>query len=278
MTSSIDTVLEQQYNNRAAVKDHVKYLNGWIKCSESYRSRVDAQLDVDYGLDPRQHLDIFPANKSNAAVHVFIHGGYWQALNKDSFSFMAEAFNCSGECAVILNYDLCPAVSIEKIITQIQQAMSWVVSNIHQYGGDPDCIQVTGHSAGGHLLAELLVTDWSKFGLKNQPFKQLNALSGLFDLQPLVHTTVNQALSMTEEVAYQNSPLFKTLWNPLREIRLNLFVGELESREYKNQSIELNETWSDELTVHLQEIPACHHFSILDDFLSDYYQPLTTFK
>ena len=269
MTELIDDQLEQQYNNRAAVTDFADYLNSWLSRSELFRATAKGCLDIPYGKSKRQLLDIFPLQTTGKSpVHVFIHGGYWQALDKDSFSFMAEAFNQQAECAVIINYDLCPTVSLADIIHQLKQAMLWIVDNIADYGGDSKQIQITGHSAGAHLLATLLTTNWSESGLDNYPFQHLNALSGLYDLQPLLQTSVNKLLSLDQATAKQGSPLFSQLWKPSKSISLNLMVGKLESLEYKKQSQRLINSWQDQLELSYFQLPATHHFSILDKFLS----------
>ena len=275
----IDPHLERQYNNRAAVPDHPDYLESWAERSLLYRQQVDACLNQSYGDSKRQVMDIFPSNLASSPVHVFIHGGYWQALSKDSFSFMAQAFNEQGECAVILNYDLCPQVTLAEIIQQIRQAMAWILLNIKRYGGDPERLQVTGHSAGAHLLAELLTTDWSTMGLPTQtieslPLLRLNGLSGIYDLRPLIHTSVNHALGLDQERADLASPIRGKLWEPLPSMQLNLVVGELESDEYKLQSQHLQKAWQQQVTISYQETPDAHHFSILDHFLERYYQAL----
>ena len=269
MTELIDDYLEQQYNNRAAVADFTDYLNSWLSRSEMFRATAEGCLNIPYGKSKRQLLDIFPLETSRKSpVHVFIHGGYWQALNKDSFSFMADAFNQQAECAVIINYDLCPAVSLAEIIQQLKQAMLWIYANIADYGGDPQRIQITGHSAGAHLLATLLTTNWSESGLDNYPFQRLNALSGLYDLQPLLQTSVNKALLLDQTTAKQGSPLFSQLWKPSKSLSLNLMVGELESQEYKKQSQRLIDSWQNQLDMSYMQLPATHHFSMLDKFLS----------
>lgn len=268
MTGLINDHLEQQYNNRAAVADFADYLNSWLSRSDTFRAAAKGVLNIPYGKSKRQLLDIFPLETSRKSpVHVFIHGGYWQALDKDSFSFMAEAFNQQAECAVIINYDLCPAVNLIDIIQQLKQAMLWICDNIADYGGDPRQIQITGHSAGAHLLATLLTTDWSELGLDSYPFQRLNALSGLYDMQPLLQTSVNKALSLDQMTAKWCSPLFSQLWNPSKSISLNLMVGELESGEYKKQSQQLINSWQDQLDMSYLHLPATHHFSILDKFL-----------
>ena len=268
MTADLDPYLEQQYNNRAAVPGFLDYLNSWQQRSADFRAQAKAYLNVSYGASPRQLIDIFPLqNNRKAPVHIFIHGGYWQALDKNSFSYLAQTFNNRGECAVIVNYDLCPDASIAEITVQIKQLILWIISNIHNFGGDPQQVQITGHSAGGHLLATLLTTDWSESGLDKYPFQQLNALSGVFDLQPLIVTSINQALGLNLQQALKNSPLFNELWVQDKKLKLNLLVGELESQEYKQQSAALAAAWKDKLSIKLDEAPKMHHFSILDYFL-----------
>ncbi len=272
VTEVVDPYLEQQYNNRLAVPDFQKYLDSWRQHSEDFRLlHTTAHLNLYYGPSARQVLDIFPLqNQRNIPVHVFTHGGYWQALDKNSFSFMAEAFNQNGECAVILNYDLCPSVTMPEIIRQVKRAIIWVKQNISAYGGDPERIQITGHSAGAHLLASLLTTEWSIVGLDNYPFQQLNGLSGLYDLQPLIPTSVNQALGLDTGNAFQCSPLFGGLWKSDSDVKFNLLVGELESQEYKKQSTQLLDRWTGKLFIQSNEASQTHHFSILEHFLESY--------
>ncbi len=268
VSNVIDAEMEREYNNRAAVIDHADYMQSWARRSEDYRQSARAFLNVSYGSHPRQLLDIFPATSEPAPVHVFIHGGYWQALNKDSFSFMAEAFNKSNECAVILNYGLCPDLSIAQIIDQVQQAMLWLMQHIREYGGDAKNMTVTGHSAGAHLAASMMTLDWSQAGCKVSPFQQVNALSGLYDLAPLIHTRINQALALEPAVIRDISPLFNRPWRPAASQKLQLWVGGLESRQYRMQSENLQQSWQHALDVGYELLPVTHHFSILDAFVS----------
>ncbi len=275
MNALIDQYLEQQYNNRAAVADHPRYLQSWKLRSEKFRNTHEGFLNLPYGTSVRQVLDVFPLlAQQKVPVHIFIHGGYWQALDKDSFSFMAETFNHNGECAVILNYDLCPVVSIAEIFEQIKQAVLWIVNNIQSYGGDKQRIQISGHSAGAHLLAMLLTVNWSEYGLHAYPFQRLNGISGLYDLQPLIQTGVNRGLGLDRATALQLSPLYGDLWKPDKKLLLNLLVGELESEEYKMQSSRLADCWRNNLTINSRKIPDAHHFSIVDSFLTLYQQDM----
>lgn len=272
---TIDPYLEQQYNNRKAVPNYADYLLDWEKRSVEFRAHSKAHLNVPYGPGERDVFDIFPVENANAPLHIFIHGGYWQALNKDSFSFMAEAFNRRGENAIILNYDLCPKVSISEITAHIKIALSTVLSQQTPYPLNTNNIQITGHSAGGHLAAEMLCVDWESMGFGQSPFRRVTSLSGLFDLSPLTKTSVNQALQLDDDQARLNSPLLK---RPFVDdaTELNLIVGELESQSYISQSEDLALQWKHkgfhvQCTLALQQ----NHFSLLQHFLDQNYRTIT---
>lgn len=274
MISDIDPYLEAQYNNRLAVPGFADYLADWSQRSANYREKTKGHLNLGYGESEREILDIFPATTALAPIHIFLHGGYWQALSKDSFSFIAEHINQQGECAIIVNYDLCPSVTVAEVISQIQKATQWILSNGVEFGGDTQRIQITGHSAGAHLLAKLVTTNWAEEGFAQFPFQRLNGLSGLYDLQPLVPTSINEALQLTLQTAKHMSPLFDDFLHKSNWVELNLLVGELESDEYKKQSKKLVEAWGSNLKMPYQTILDTHHFSILDRFYSDFYTPL----
>ena len=269
MTIEIDPYLEAQYNNRELVPEHPEFIDSWAKRSENWRKQTNPVLDIPYGAGAREVLDIFSvaSNQGLAPVHVYLHGGYWQGLSKDWFSFVAETISRQGECAVIVNYDLCPSVTLVQIVEQIQNATCWLIENISSYGGDCRSMTMTGHSAGGHLAAMLLTMDWSNLDLAHPPFQRINTLSGIFDLQPLVSTSINRALQLDESAAHALSPLFKSPWNPSPGLKLNLMVGGLESDEFKKQSQQLLEAWKDFIDVEYRELSGSHHFSILDRFL-----------
>lgn len=274
MTLYLDPFLEQQYNNREAVPNFSDYLLDWKNRSEDFRARSNAYLGTPYGPGKRHVFDIFPAEKANAPLHLFIHGGYWQALNKDSFSFMAEAFNRQGETAIILNYELCPEVSVSDITAQIQTAITTLLREQTPCSLNTQNMQITGHSAGGHLVAEMLCVDWQSLGFRQSPFRRATSLSGLFDLVPLTKTSVNQALQLDENQARLNSPLFKRPYlDPATDLRL--IVGELESKSYISQSDDLALRWSDEgLQVESTLAPQQNHFSLLQHFLDQDYRTI----
>ncbi len=270
----IDAYLEKQYNNRKAVPEFEEYLNDWAIRSKRYRAKNNATLDIPYGNSDREILDIFFCGKPDAPLHIFIHGGYWQALDKNSFSFMAEAFNAKGENAVILNYDLCPQVSVGDIVNQIKNAINWLFSNEAPASLKTQSIQITGHSAGGHLVAELLSASDYPATVPPTPFRRVTSLSGLFDLDPLIKTSINNALNLDPDQAKRFSPIYKQPTNTER-VDLMLVVGSLESEHYHQQSKSLEQKWTEsDLNIEQLIAQGTHHFSVLDHFLNELYQPL----
>ncbi len=188
---------------------------------------------------------------------------------------MAEAFNRRGETAIILNYDLCSDVNIGVIVAQIQKAVIWLFGEQAPCSLNTSNIQISGHSAGGHLIAAMLTTNWRSLGLTPFPFEQATSLSGLFDLQPLIPTTINTALGLNEKQAKQWSQIGKT---PLlqQSVGLKLIVGELESDSYKQQSNALAEHWAKyRLDIESVIATSLNHFSLLQHYLEHNYIPLT---
>ena len=257
--------LDAQYNNRARIPEHAQIFERWSSASELARSRSLCLLDLPYGEGPHEALDVFPAQRNGAPVLVFIHGGYWRALDKRDLSFVAPAFVQAGAMVVLPNYALCPAVTIEQIALQLTRALAWTWRHAAEHGGDPARIVVAGHSAGGHLAGMLLACDWKQVGadLPADLVKSALSVSGLFELEPIRHTPfLAPDLRLTEASAARLSP---ALW-PAPRGRLVATVGGDESDEFHRQNQLIRSAWGEAVVPVCEAIPGTHHLSVMHDF------------
>ena len=198
-----------QYLPRLTVNNADEYLQKSAARSARVRNKLACRIDVAYGDTPGQTLDIFPAARKGAPVQVFIHGGYWRALDKSIYSHLAGPMVAAGATVVLPNYDLCPSVRITDIVHQMRRAIVWVYRNIAKHNGDPKKIHVSGHSAGGHLTGMMIATDWSKEGrLANDLIKGTAPLSGLFDIEPHRHSQLQPDIRLSAKEAKAMSPMY----------------------------------------------------------------------
>jgi arylformamidase len=256
--------LDRMYNNRALVPDHAQYLTRWAEESRQARAESRCELDVPYGTGAGETLDVFPAEQRDAPVLVFVHGGYWRALDKSDHSFVAPAFTRHNACVVVPNYALCPQVTIPHITLQIARAVAWTWRNAHRFGGDPRRIVVAGHSAGGQLAAMMMVCDWPRLdaSLPQRVVQSALSISGLHDLDPILRTPFLQpALQLTPQQAEQASPA--RLPEPASG-SLYAVAGGDESPEYHRQCRLIQEAWGSQRVPVCELLPGLHHFSILD--------------
>ncbi|CAD5371991.1 Alpha/beta hydrolase [Rubrivivax sp. A210] len=259
--------LDAQYNNRALVPNHAHLLDNWARASAAARAGSPAALlDVRYGDEQGQTLDLFPAlapRTQPAPVLIYIHGGYWRALDKSDHSFVAPAFNADGAMVVVPNYALCPAVSIEQIVLQLVQAVAWVWRHAAAHGGDPSCIALAGHSAGGHLATMLLSCRWKEVAddLPTQPVTGALAISGLYDLEPLRHTPFLQAdLQLTPAAVARLSPAF---FPRPKGAKLYTAVGLDESEEFQRQNRLIRDVWGPTAVPVCESLAGANHFTVL---------------
>jgi arylformamidase len=254
---------EAEYNNRARVPDHPVHIAGWQRDAAAYRETARSELDLVYGPGERHRLDLFhPGDGDNdRPVVLFIHGGYWQAFNKSSSSHLARGANMRGLTVAVPSYTLAPAATLADIIAEMEMAADFIM----QRTGRP--IVATGHSAGGHLAACLM----ARPAPQQRPIRAAMPISGLFDLPPLVGTSINKALGLTIEEAHRLSPLE---WAPPSSGHLVAVVGGTESSEFLRQSHDIVDEWSQAgVTTRYHEVPGAHHFDVIAG-LADPADPL----
>jgi arylformamidase len=224
--------LDLQYDMRRVCPHFADTLGALEKVGERVSRDYDCHLDVPFGETPLQTVDVYPGGPGSP-VHLFIHGGYWKAFDKKMFRALAEPFIKRGVTFVLNNYDLCPNVTMDEIARQNQAALEWIYANIGDYGADRNRIYVSGHSAGGHLTAMLVATDWKTRGLPADLIKGSTPISGLFDLEPLRRAYLNADLHMDEEMTRRNSPIHSV---PDVAAPMVIAVGGGETDEFRRQS------------------------------------------
>jgi arylformamidase len=252
---------EAEYNNRARVKDHPEILARMAEAANAWRAQTTADGRIDpglrYGQSPRQFVDIFfSAAGKDAPLAMFIHGGYWRSLEPTTFSSAARGLNERGVTVALAGYDLCPQVSIGEIIAQMEAACLFLWSRLGKR------ILVYGHSAGGHLAAAMLATDWKKRGAPAGLVPSAMSISGLFDLAPMIATSMNADFKLDQAAARRTSPLF---WPPPAGRVLDAVVGGDESSEFLRQSRIIAEGWGAAgVTTRYEAVAGANHFTVIE--------------
>lgn len=254
---------EAEYDNRALVPDSTAIADRWDREAMAYRGEARrarrADLGLSYGTTERQTIDLFhPLGEDRGALAMFIHGGYWRSREPSTFSHMARGLNAHGFTVAVVGYDLCPRVRLTEIVRQIRQACLFLW---WRYG---QRMLVSGSSAGAHLAACMVATDWSEVDA-SAPADLVPAglaLSGIYDLMPLLKTTINNDLRLDAEEAQRLSPI---RWSVGADRALDIVVGGDESSEFRRQSRALADAWGTRGTaVTLTEVRGTNHFTVLD--------------
>ncbi|MDM0051961.1 alpha/beta hydrolase [Variovorax sp. J22R115] len=254
---------DAQYNSRARIPEHPAILQHWADASARALARPGWVFDVAYGDDPSERLDILPAGV-DAPVFVYIHGGYWRALDKRDHAFVAPPLADAGAMVVNLNYALCPSVSIEHIALQLVKALAWVWRNASVHGGDPNRIVVAGHSAGGHLATMLLTCDWQAVAsdLPAVLVKSALSISGLYELEPLRHAPFLAAdIGLTAASALRLSPA--AMPAPSRGSLVTV-VGGAESEEFHRQAALIAKAWGLRVVIASEIEAGRNHMDVLN--------------
>ena len=256
--------LDAQYFMRARHPDWESWFKKWKAWSEKVRSARSVKRDIAFGPSKDETLDVFYTRYNRSPVHIFIHGGYWQGMSKDDHSFVADGLVDAGAAVVIPNYTLAPEADIGEIVRQCRAAVAWTWRNAASFGGDPSRIFVSGHSAGGHLTAMMVSTDWPSFAqdLPADLIKGGCAISGLFDLEAMRLCYVNDKLKLTPDQVRRQSPINAL---PERGAPLIVAVGNDETSEFHRQSDTYAAQWlAKGFPLQTMRPAGLNHYSIVD--------------
>jgi arylformamidase len=247
--------LEAEYNNRARVPEHPDIIAGWQRDAAAFRDAAGGEFDVAYGEHPRQRLDVFRSKDDQAGpLAVFVHGGYWFSFDKDHFSHMARGLEFHGVPMAVPSYRLCPEVHIIDIIEDLRRCCLFLWE---RYGRR---LVLAGHSAGGHLAAAMLATDWKARGGPEDLVIAGLGISGLYDLRPLIPIAMNEVLKLDDSEARCASPL---LWATPAGV-FEVWVGAKESDEFLRQSRTLVAAWlGGGVDARYREAPGADHFTVI---------------
>ncbi|MDX1484804.1 MAG: alpha/beta hydrolase [Alphaproteobacteria bacterium] len=221
-------------------------------------------LDLAYGPHPRERLDYFPVADDFAPLFLFIHGGYWKSRDKSMFSYLAPAFLDAGINFAAIGYPYATDGRLRGTVASCRKALHWLLSYPSGLRFDPTRLHVGGHSAGGHLAAMMLATDWGAFGLPADTVKSATCISGLYDLEPLTICRQHKDLGIDDEEVRELSPVRLRPRNPSG--RLIATIGGGECTEFKRHTRELADAWEKAgLKVSRPAAPRRYHFDVLDE-------------
>ncbi|MDD2881977.1 MAG: alpha/beta hydrolase [Rhodoferax sp.] len=257
--------IDAQYNPAIKLVDPSAPGKYYAAQSAQARNQLRCLLDVPYGPTRTETLDIFPADTPNAPVFVYLHGGYWRALSSKDFSCIALGLQPLGITTVVVNYALCPRVTLDEITRQVRAAVAWTLRNIAKHGGDPARVALGGHSAGAHLTAMCLQTPWEEdYGLPRAPLAAAVLVSGIYDISPLRYSYLQPMIQLDEGVIRRNSPLFS-----VRACHIPIWVnwGDEETPEFARQASSFYAAWQEAGNQgELSALPDADHYRGIHGF------------
>ncbi|MEX0806716.1 MAG: alpha/beta hydrolase [Candidatus Binatia bacterium] len=263
--------MEYQYNPRESVPEYPQLAKKRAEQARKVRDTAKSWLDVPYGSSRREILDIYAADQPGGPVLIYIHGGYWRSGSKEDNCNFVPVFTKRSATVVLVEYDLCPAVTVSDIVRQTRSAIAWIFKNIMRYGGDPSKLYISGHSAGGQLTAMALAHDWKQEGLPRDCITGAVATSGVYDLDMVMRISVQQQVRLTPELAKENSPF---LHPPLPICPVVIAVGGAEPKGWQQMSEDFFKLCGDHgVPCEYLIVPGANHYT-MSEHLADANSPL----
>lgn len=259
--------LYAQYNNRGMIAPEALEA---IKADQERRADAvraaarRAALDLAYGPHPRERVDLFLPEAENPPLFAYIHGGYWQWNDRAPFAFLCEQIVPAGAAFANIEYALCPEVTLTELTAQLRRSIAFLWREAGRYGYDRDRIVVSGHSAGGHLTAMMMATHWPAVA-DDLPENVVAAglpVSGIYDIEPIRLTPLNDAVRMDAAEARALSPMFLS---PATAAPMVVVVGGAESDEFHRQAEAFADMWGNVgVPAGVIDVPARDHFTVLE--------------
>ena len=250
---------DKQYLPSLSIPETNAIFESWKARAATTRAKLQFKADIAYGTHPREILDFYPVESAKGCL-VFIHGGYWVGFSKFETSWVAEGFLEQGLSVALINYPLCPEMTIADIRASCIKAFVHLYKNVLSEA-EHGAVVVTGHSAGGYLAAAHIAEDWVTHGLPPSPIAGVLSLSGVFDVAPLIGTSLNSSLKLDDA---QVEALNLNAMQPLAKAKLVLAIGQKESAEFHRQSADLAKSWSG-LAPQLVDVVGTNHFTVVDE-------------
>ncbi|MGY9048108.1 hypothetical protein P775_21805 [Puniceibacterium antarcticum] len=266
MTGFAITDWDNAYENGRNIPNGSDWPGVWVSPAQNFRDNSRCRLDIPYGASERAKYDLFLPEGTPKGLFVFVHGGYWVALDKSYWSHLAKGAVDSGWAVAIPSYDLCPQVSIAQITKMIGSAID------HAAGEVAGPVVLSGHSAGGHLVTAMMCEGTPLTEITQKRLQHVVSISGLHDLRPMLATKRNAQLQLDMTSATTSSP---ALHRPLPDVRLTTWVGGAERQEFLRQTALLANIWYGlGCDAYAITEPDRHHFNVIDG-LADRASPLT---
>ncbi|HKU08425.1 MAG TPA: alpha/beta hydrolase [Bradyrhizobium sp.] len=248
--------VDRGLNNGAAVAASADIIAGWEKRSAVLRQRHSKHLDISYGPRERNRID-FLKSRDSAPTLLFIHGGYWQHRAKELFTVVADGPMAHGINVALIGYTLAPDATLDEIVAEIHAGIDFLAGQLAGLGAAPDGIVVSGWSAGGHLTS---------MALSNRHVRAGVAISGIYDLEPIRHSYLNEKLRLNEAMSRRNSPMMQPD-GPAKP--LSLVVGSAELPLLRKQTADFaGHRARHGLPVTYEEIPGADHFTIMNELIA----------